>query len=88
MKNKSQFSLDKRLDGVYNIVEINDRGAADMISARRDIGVRGKGEAAERANDIPRFALGRNDNIGATVTDVSVLRYWIFGLWSRYLIVP
>ena len=61
-----------------------------MISIDGDSGRCGKGEAAESVSPSRGCSLGRDDNIGATVTDPrSVLRYWIFLIVrSRYLIVP
>ena len=49
-----------------------------MISTGMGIALCGKGEAAERVNFPKKFALGRDENIGATVIAFAVLRYWIF----------
>ena len=50
-----------------------------MISADRDVGLRGKGKAAENERVAHAPPFGRDEKIGATVTDemISVLRYWI-----------
>ena len=55
-----------------------------MISTGVGIAPCGKGKTAESANLPKEFALGRDENIGATVTEQnSVLRYWIFGSVDR-----
>ena len=76
---------------VYGIIltYINDRGAVFMISTGVGIAPCGKGKAAEDADLSPKFAFGRVENIGATVTEYNrccAIGYWIFG--SRCLIVP
>ena len=49
-----------------------------MIIARGDTACRVKGMPPKETKPSRAFSLGRNDNIGATVTEHSVLRYWIF----------
>ena len=49
-----------------------------MISNRRDAGGCGKGAVAENSGTARVNLFGRGEKIDATVTDSSVLRYWIF----------
>ena len=55
-----------------------------MISADGDEGPRGKGRAAENVRVAHALAFGRDEKIGATVTVLAVLCYWIFDALSRY----
>ena len=55
-----------------------------MISADRDVGLRGKGKAAENGRVAHTPPFGRDEKIGATVTAFAVLCYWIFDALSRY----
>ena len=55
-----------------------------MISADGDKGLRGKGKAAENVRVAHTLAFGRDEKIGATVTALAVLCYWIFDALSRY----
>ena len=55
-----------------------------MISADRDVGLRGKGKAAENVRVAHTLAFGRDEKIGATVT---AMRCCAIGYWtdaSRY----
>ncbi|MBR5616047.1 MAG: hypothetical protein IKW66_04425 [Clostridia bacterium] len=59
-----------------------------MISTSGDIGLCGKGEAAENSYAARAYLFGRDENIGATVTEYSVLRYWILDRRITVLVVP
>ena len=60
-------SIDTRLFLWYTSVNQN-RGAAFMINADGDTGLRGKGVAAEKRLASQAVLFGRDENIGATVT--------------------
>ena len=65
-----------------------NRGAADIINTSRDTGSCGKGEAAESMCAARACIFGRDDNIGATVTECSVLRYLVLDRRITVLMVP
>ena len=46
-----------------------------MINADGDFGLRGKGTAAEKGSASQAVLVGRDDNIGATVTVSAVVSY-------------